>query len=87
MRTWMLALLLYAVAALGGDRGTEPSSQFFQCVVATAERATPLPRPIEKVERERPAAECCKVCKKGKPCGDTCIEKDDACHVPPGCAC
>jgi hypothetical protein len=32
-------------------------------------------------------AECCKVCTKGKPCGDTCISQDKTCHVGPGCAC
>lgn len=30
---------------------------------------------------------CCKVCKEGKPCGDTCISKSDTCHVGAGCAC
>lgn len=30
---------------------------------------------------------CCKVCKKGKACGDTCIARDKVCHQPPGCAC
>lgn len=30
---------------------------------------------------------CCKVCSIGKPCGDTCIEHSDTCHVGPGCAC
>ena len=30
---------------------------------------------------------CCKVCKQGKPCGDTCIAKTDVCHVGSGCAC
>jgi hypothetical protein len=30
---------------------------------------------------------CCKVCKEGKACGDTCIAKTDVCHVGAGCAC
>jgi hypothetical protein len=30
---------------------------------------------------------CCKVCKDGKACGDTCIAKTDTCHVGAGCAC
>lgn len=30
---------------------------------------------------------CCKVCKDGKPCGDTCISKTETCHVGSGCAC
>lgn len=31
--------------------------------------------------------ECCKVCHKGKACGNTCIRRDYQCHQPPGCAC
>ncbi len=34
-----------------------------------------------------PAPVCCKVCRKGKPCGDTCIARDKACTAAPGCAC
>ncbi len=34
-----------------------------------------------------PTGSCCKVCKQGKPCGDTCIAKTDVCHVGAGCAC
>lgn len=29
----------------------------------------------------------CPICKKGKACGDSCIEATDTCHQPPGCAC
>jgi hypothetical protein len=31
--------------------------------------------------------ECCKICRKGKACGDTCIARDKECRTPPGCAC
>jgi len=85
MRIWMLASLLYAVAAIGGDRGVEPSSQFFDRVIASSSRFDPFSE-VQQAERAT-ARECCKVCKKGKPCGDTCIEKDDECHLPQGCAC
>ncbi|MCR8547138.1 hypothetical protein M4578_04820 [Salipiger sp. P9] len=33
-----------------------------------------------------PAA-CCKLCRKGKACGDSCISRDKVCHKAPGCAC
>lgn len=33
------------------------------------------------------AIACCKVCKAGKACGNSCIAKDKKCHQPPGCAC
>lgn len=30
---------------------------------------------------------CCKVCKKGKACGDSCIAADKTCNKGKGCAC
>ena len=30
---------------------------------------------------------CCKVCKKGKACGNSCIAEYKTCHQPKGCAC
>ncbi len=33
------------------------------------------------------ARDCCKVCRKGKACGDSCISRRYTCHSPPGCAC
>lgn len=30
---------------------------------------------------------CCKICTKGKACGNTCISRSYQCHQPPGCAC
>lgn len=32
-------------------------------------------------------AACCKVCKKGQPCGDSCISREKQCRKGPGCAC
>jgi hypothetical protein len=33
------------------------------------------------------AAVCCKICRKGKACGNSCISRDKNCTKPPGCAC
>ena len=33
-----------------------------------------------------PAA-CCKTCRKGKACGNSCISRTKTCRKPPGCAC
>jgi hypothetical protein len=30
---------------------------------------------------------CCRVCTKGKACGDSCINVSFTCHKGPGCAC
>jgi hypothetical protein len=86
MRIWMLASLLFAVTAISGDRGMETSSRFFEHVITSSSRSSPF-REVQQSERAAAEKQCCKVCSKGKPCGDTCIEKDDVCHVPPGCAC
>ena len=34
-----------------------------------------------------PARSCCKYCKKGKPCGDSCINRSYTCRKRKGCAC
>ena len=34
-----------------------------------------------------PRSQCCKVCHKGKACGNTCIRADYNCHKGAGCAC
>jgi len=34
-----------------------------------------------------PPPGCCKVCKTGKPCGDSCIAETDTCTKDSGCAC
>lgn len=33
------------------------------------------------------ARSCCKICKKGKACGDSCINRNYTCRKGPGCAC
>ena len=37
--------------------------------------------------RKAIAQACCKICRQGKACGDTCISRDKVCRVGPGCAC
>ena len=34
-----------------------------------------------------PAKACCKVCRKGQACGNSCISRRYTCRKPPGCAC
>jgi hypothetical protein len=41
----------------------------------------------DPVEPELEPEVCCKICHKGKACGDTCIARDKACTLAPGCAC
>lgn len=43
--------------------------------------------PEESADDCTPRDECCRVCKKGKACGDSCIQKALTCHQEDGCAC
>lgn len=40
----------------------------------------------ESLKQTEPST-CCKVCRKGQPCGDSCIARDRQCKKPKGCAC
>jgi len=42
---------------------------------------------ISDLEDTKYSLYCCKICKKGKACGDTCINKSYTCTKPRGCAC
>lgn len=33
------------------------------------------------------AASCCKICRAGKACGDSCISRNKVCRKGKGCAC
>lgn len=49
------------------------------------------PSPSQRIEtlgagKPLPAA-CCKICRKGKACGDSCISRDKTCRRGVGCAC
>lgn len=55
---------------------------------AEAVRAVPAP-PREAPRRADciPRSRCCRVCGKGKACGDSCIQASLTCHKGRGCAC
>ena len=38
-------------------------------------------------EGEKYAQSCCKICRKGKACGNSCISRSKTCHKGKGCAC
>ena len=86
-----LALFLHTPAVAGewsasfvssGNTATQAEPQ--QCPASTS---------IEQisVEELKPgvqvAQRCCKICRKGKACGNSCIKRSYTCHQPPGCAC
>jgi hypothetical protein len=55
---------------------------------------TPTPAPVIRAAPTVPPLQfspapvaCCKVCRTGYACGNSCISRSKQCHQPPGCAC
>jgi|SRR5580692_12474492 hypothetical protein len=88
---------LYRKRALGGLLGLaalavwNPSSWADAPGVAAVQESVSTARVSLELEQAAPACvpkeQCCKVCSKGKACGNTCIRADYNCHKGPGCAC
>jgi len=90
MRILLLAVLavVWPVAVSDGA-GTRSATHTLAAPVPSdlmvgAERAG---GPSSQAQSAPQISQCCKVCKKGKACGDSCISKTKTCHKPPGCAC
>ena len=56
-------------------------------VPTTAQIATPRALPSAQPPRTQPRRNCCRICRRGKACGNTCISRRFTCRRPPGCAC
>ena len=85
MRVWILLSLLCTGTAVSADLADLSSNQLIHRSIVFPSESSPL-RALLNNERGS-EGRCCKVCTKGKPCGDTCIAQDKTCHVGPGCAC
>src|SRR5437879_1263285 len=59
------------------------------CSVAEGRSAARLRPAVSEETAGQKAAprSCCKICSKGKACGNSCISRAYTCHQPPGCAC
>jgi hypothetical protein len=71
LRTAVLVLAVLAVAAVGSPSMPNPAAGG-----APLDDASCIQR-----------SECCKVCDKGKACGNSCISRKYTCHKGRGCAC
>ena len=83
----LASVFLFTVSAYADDKtqqDNEPTvtqiEVFLNAVLATqADMSIKPPQLIQ--------ASCCKICVKGKACGNSCIKKTYNCSKPPGCAC
>lgn len=44
-------------------------------------------KPVNQTLIAQDKTKCCMVCKKGIPCGNSCISANKTCRKGPGCAC
>lgn len=61
-------------------RGFVPDSILAEPVATPTPTTRPAPAPA-------PRRTCCRICRTGKACGNSCINRSYTCRRPPGCAC
>lgn len=62
------------------ERSSIESSTSSELTLPAEPRTTPdTPTPAP--------SSCCRTCRSGRACGNTCIAANRECHTPPGCAC
>jgi len=57
------------------------------CALGVTATQAPLELAAPRADTCIPAEQCCKICSKGKACGNTCISQSYTCHKGRGCAC
>lgn len=90
MRLPTLFTLLFALAvpAFGQGVPAEPAISFPPDTLIQPLQVWDQFRAMGRPKADHPTnAACCKICSKGKACGDSCISRSYQCHKGPGCAC
>ncbi len=90
---FVVAVFITTVCCMQSARAGDASSRTDGTVDQTRPRAGPdipavdRPRTDLSPPRAPAQARCCKICRKGKACGNSCISRLEKCWKPPGCAC
>ena len=80
----IVIFLLIPLQQVNAESSAANSTVDLQTVLVTLKIQTPKMQTLE-VKQE---IKCCRVCIKGKACGNSCISsKSYTCRTPPGCAC
>jgi hypothetical protein len=86
-RVFLLAIVATLLASSAGTANIptaeDQGSNFVQILKASKSARTNS----SLFGRQESRGACCKICRQGKACGDTCISQDKTCRVGPGCAC
>lgn len=86
----MLAALLLSFDALAAEPPVEPTDSSPPAIYFADLEASAACEPLvlDAMPDEAILAQgCCRVCRTGKACGNSCINRSYTCHQPPGCAC
>ncbi|WP_110665138.1 hypothetical protein [Salinicola halophilus] len=90
----MLTSMVMAVTAVAAEPAAETQASqavqtFTQEVAFEGECPAVAPEfsSLTADDGQMLAQGCCKVCRKGKACGNSCISRNYTCHQPEGCAC
>ncbi|NBB82766.1 MAG: hypothetical protein GVY28_05105 [Alphaproteobacteria bacterium] len=70
----------------GGDRA-DPIPAVDVTAIPDGSPVSPAAMTPWTAEQVDVAQRCCRICRVGKACGDSCISRSYRCHQPPGCAC
>jgi hypothetical protein len=82
-----------SVVALLVDPWTLDRLLAFDAEVTDLEDADGEPEPDQEIDGPAtvsdivPPRRCCRICRKGQPCGDACISSTKPCKKEQGCAC
>jgi hypothetical protein len=92
LRLLVTTLLVTGIVTATDFAPSPPSAQSHILDLLVVEQSSPSSEFLQTLGIGKPVAtvtqqQCCKICRQGKACGDTCISRDKVCHVGPGCAC
>ena len=84
----LFALVAFDVSAgeVSGDKNYEATEQSVNFETRLLDGLPTSAKTNQSVPLIK-VAQCCKICRKGKACGNSCISKKYTCRKPPGCAC
>lgn len=84
-RIWLAALCLTLSLIAAAAPAPETSERVDVSPFVSEDVSSTIPDALR--DSEVVSQQCCKVCRKGKACGNSCISRSYNCTKPPGCAC
>jgi hypothetical protein len=88
----LIATLALSALCVASDHSDNAPAVTADLIILSQEAPARSPDFLPSLGLQDPRAvvtqqSCCKICTRGKACGNTCISVDKVCHVGPGCAC